>query len=85
MRTGDLVATGTLSGSTRKELGCLLEVTQNGVEPYEMRAMGQENIKLKRTFLEDGDTITFTAQARGKEGVGNVGFGSCKGKVIVSK
>lgn len=84
MRTGDLIATGTLSGSTRNELGCLLEVTKNGADPYEMRATGQENVKLSRTFLEDGDTITFTAQARGKEGVGNVGFGCCKGKIIAS-
>lgn len=34
MRTGDLIGTGTLSGTMDQELGCLLEATLYGKKPY---------------------------------------------------
>ncbi|KAH6710874.1 fumarylacetoacetase [Leptodontidium sp. MPI-SDFR-AT-0119] len=79
MRPGDLIATGTLSGPNRRELGCLLEATQNGVDPYEMEAQSPGKQNISRTFLEDGDIIKFRAQAQGKNGLKRVGFGACRG------
>jgi fumarylacetoacetase len=84
MRPGDLIATGTLSGPTRGELGCLLEATRNGIDPYEMKAQFSGKQNISRAFLEDGDTIEFKAQVQGKSGLGHVGFGACKGKIVAS-
>ena len=82
LQPADLLATGTLSGPTREEEGCLLELSRHGVNPYEMAAVGSSKSKLCRTFLEDGDVIEFTAQLRASDGLGNVGFGLCQGKVL---
>lgn len=80
LRTGDLLATGTLSGPTRAELGCLLELTWDGTR----RVVEGSS---RQGFLEDGDVVSFTARAGG--GVkgnekGRVGFGVCKGWVVAS-
>ncbi|TVY48704.1 Fumarylacetoacetase, partial [Lachnellula occidentalis] len=75
LRSGDILATGTLSGPTRGELGCFMESTLGGTTPYEMEDKGSSKKKLSRRYIEDGDTITFTAQAQGKDGLGKVGFG----------
>ncbi|MFQ5733860.1 MAG: fumarylacetoacetase, partial [Planctomycetaceae bacterium] len=48
MRTGDLLASGTISGPERDSRGCLLELTWRGSEPLELP--GGES----RTFLHDG-------------------------------
>lgn len=82
MRTGDLIATGTLSGPRPSEYGCLLEVTRDGVESAEF--VGSNNQTLKRTFLEDGDNVIFSAHLPGKGGLGAVGFGSCEGRIVAS-
>ncbi|REE96462.1 fumarylacetoacetase [Thermomonospora umbrina] len=57
LRTGDLFASGTVSGPDPAQRGCLLELTWNGEDPLHL-ADGTH-----RTFLEDGDTITLRAQA----------------------
>jgi fumarylacetoacetase len=75
MRTGDLIATGTLSGSSHRELGSLLEASRNGILPYEMETTGPEKQKISRLFLEDGDIVEFKA----------LGFGTCRGKIMPSK
>ncbi|MEU5990877.1 fumarylacetoacetase [Spirillospora sp. NPDC047418] len=62
LRTGDLFASGTVSGPERGQRGCLLELSWNGQEPLELPD-GTE-----RTFLEDGDTVTIRAQAPGAAG-----------------
>jgi fumarylacetoacetase len=62
LRTGDLYASGTVSGPARDERGSLLELTWNGAEPLELPDGST------RTFLEDGDTVTITASV---PGVGN--------------
>jgi fumarylacetoacetase len=51
LRTGDLLATGTISGPERESSGSLIELTWNGEEPVELPG-GQT-----RTFLEDGDEV----------------------------
>ncbi len=84
LRTGDLIATGTVSGKPLRERGCLLEITQNGTVSYEIEAASGAEKKTKRVFLEDGDAVEFTAQARNTDGLGNVGFGACRGQVLAA-
>jgi fumarylacetoacetase len=79
LRTGDLIATGTLSGPDRENAGCLLEQTRGGTDPYEMVSEDSAVDNVRRAYLEDNDIITFTAQATSTKG--NVGFGSCSGKI----
>lgn len=73
LRTGDLFASGTVSGARREERGSFLELTWNGTEPLELPDG-------KRTFLEDGDEITLTAWAPGPDGI-RVGLGEVTGRI----
>jgi len=73
--TGDLFASGTVSGKTREEAGCLLERAWRGEEPIELPT-GE-----KRSFIEDGDEIIIKAYCE-KEGMRRIGFGECTGIII---
>lgn len=84
LRTGDLIATGTLSGPSREETGCLLEATRGGSELIEFSCIDGSGASLRRTYLEDGDSIEYTAQARAADGRGNVGFGVLEGTVLAA-
>src|SRR5262249_6328600 len=74
LRTGDLLATGTISGPEEGSEGCLLEM-KHRTGP--VRLPNGET----RTFLEDGDRVTFRAYAA-REGLPRIGFGECTGRVI---
>lgn len=78
LRAGDLIASGTLSGPTAEEYGSLLELTANGQRPFTL-PNGE-----KRTFLEDGDEVTFTATCR-REGFRNIGFGEARGRIMPAR
>jgi fumarylacetoacetase len=73
LRTGDLYASGTVSGSQRDQVGSFLELTWGGAEPV---TVGGES----RTFLEDGDTVTLTATAPGPDGT-TIALGEVTGTV----
>lgn len=73
-RVGDLMGSGTISGSTPDSLGSLLEKTRNGAQPFAL--YGGE----RRTFLEDGDEVILRASCRGAGYL--VGFGACAGRVV---
>jgi fumarylacetoacetase len=75
MQTGDLFATGTISGSEKSASGCLLEITANGSEPIQL-ANGET-----RTFIEDGDTIIISGFCA-KAGLPRIGFGSLSNTVL---
>jgi fumarylacetoacetase len=60
VRTGDLMASGTISGRTRGSEGSLIELTRNGGEPIRL-GDGSE-----RTFLEDGDEIVLRGDPLGE-------------------
>jgi fumarylacetoacetase len=75
VRTGDLYASGTVSGPGRDQLGCLLELTSNGAEPIVL-ADGSS-----RAFLEDGDEVVIGATAPGPDGE-VISFGEVRGRVI---
>jgi fumarylacetoacetase len=72
-RTGDLFASGTVSGPDRDQRGAFIELTWGGAEPITVGGS-------PRTFLEDGDTIAITATAPGAAG-GRIGFGEVTGVV----
>jgi len=74
LRTGDLYASGTVSGASREERGSLLELSWNGTEPLTL-ADGST-----RSFLPDGDEVTISASAPGPGG-GRIGFGEVTGRV----
>jgi fumarylacetoacetase len=57
VRTGDLFASGTISGPDPFTAGSILELSENGQR--EIR-LGNGSV---RTFLQDGDTVTITATA----------------------
>jgi fumarylacetoacetase len=60
IRTGDLMASGTISGPERGSEGSLIELTWNGQEPLQL-ADGSE-----RTFLEDGDEVVLRGDPLGQ-------------------
>ncbi|GAA1260047.1 hypothetical protein GCM10009677_09010 [Sphaerisporangium rubeum] len=74
LRTGDLFASGTVSGPDAGQRGSFIEMTWNGAEPLKL-ADGRT-----RTFLEDGDTVTVTATAPGPDGT-RIALGEVSGTV----
>jgi fumarylacetoacetase len=74
LRPGDLIGTGTISGSTPDSYGSMLELSWRGSKPLQL----DENIT--RKFIEDGDTITMTGFYQG-DGF-KIGFGECTGTII---
>lgn len=74
VRTGDLMASGTISGSTPDSYGSLLELSWNGEKPLSLSS-GET-----RTFLQDGDTLTLTGYCQG-DGY-RIGFGQARGKIL---
>ena len=74
LRTGDLFASGTVSGPGAGERGCLLELTWDGTRPVTL-ADGST-----RDYLADGDVVRISATAPGTDGV-MIGFGTVEGTV----
>ncbi len=69
LRTGDLLATGTISGPEPSARGSLIELTWNGAEPLTL-ADGS-----RRTFLEDGDEVVLRGRGPG------VDLGEVRGRI----
>jgi fumarylacetoacetase len=70
LRTGDLFASGTVSGAERDQRGSFLELSWAGTEPF-----GDGH-----TFLEDGDTVTIRGTAPGTGG-GRIALGEVTGTI----
>ena len=75
LQTGDLIATGTISGKERSERGSMLELSWRGTEPIEL-----PNSETRR-FLEDGDEIIMKGYCE-REGFRRIGFGECRGRIL---
>lgn len=75
LRSGDLLASGTVSGAHPGSQGCLLEMTQRGSQPIELPT-GE-----KRSFLEEGDAVILRGYCE-KPGFARIGFGECRGAVL---
>jgi fumarylacetoacetase len=75
LRTGDLYASGTVSGPEPGQRGCLLELSWGGAEPLTLPDGGT------RAWLEDSDELLITATATGPEGT-RIGLGDAHGQVM---
>jgi fumarylacetoacetase len=73
IRTGDLFASGTISGAEPGTEGSLIELTWNGERPLRL-ADGSE-----RTFLEDGDEVVLLGRA------GALELGEVRGRIVASR
>ncbi|RDW85617.1 hypothetical protein BP5796_03942 [Coleophoma crateriformis] len=76
LNTGDLLATGTVSGTTAESHGCLMEMAASGG----VQVSSGKGESLKKMWLEDGDIVRLV----GKAGPG-VGFGDCKGEIVAAQ
>jgi fumarylacetoacetase len=74
LNTGDLLASGTISGSESGTYGSLFELTENGKKTIQLSA------NQTRTFLEDNDIVIMRGWAE-KNGI-KVGFGEVRVKVL---
>ncbi|MCH2214087.1 MAG: fumarylacetoacetase [Flavobacteriales bacterium] len=74
VRCGDMMASGTISGSDPSSYGSMLEITWRGTKPVSMPD-GTE-----RKFINDGDSVIMRGHCK-KSGV-RVGFGEVKTKVL---
>lgn len=75
LRTGDLFATGTISGPDRTQRGSFIELCWNGTQPITL-ADGSERI-----MLADGDVVTLRASAPGVH-ANRIGWGELSGAVL---
>jgi fumarylacetoacetase len=75
LQSGDLIASGTISGPGETQRGCMLELTWRGANPVRLPT-GEE-----RRFLEDGDEIIMRAFCEA-EGRPRIGFGECRGTIL---
>jgi len=75
MKPGDLLGSGTISGTSQGSYGSMLELTWRG----------RDEIKLDggdvRKFLKDHDTINLRGFCS-KEGQPRIGFGDCAGQIL---
>jgi fumarylacetoacetase len=74
LRTGDLLASGTVSGPERGSEGSLIELTRAGAEPLDVAGT-------TRTFLEDGDEVVLRAAAAVADGV-TLTLGEAAGRIV---
>ncbi|MEU8242958.1 fumarylacetoacetase [Actinoplanes missouriensis] len=72
LRTGDLFASGTISGGSP---GSLIELSWNGQEPL---TLPDGSV---RAFLEDGDEVVISAVAPGPDG-STISFGEVRGRIV---
>jgi len=75
LRTGDLYASGTVSGPEPGQRGCMMELTWNGSEPLTLPD------GTSRAWLEDSDELVITATAAGP-GCTRVGLGEARGQIM---
>lgn len=77
VKTGDMMASGTISGLEKDSYGSMLELTWRGENPIKLPS-GEE-----RKFLLDGDTLTIKGYCEGNGY--KVGFGEVKGRILPAK
>lgn len=75
LQPGDLLASGTLSGSDPQQAGSLLELTRGGKQSLRL-----ENGEV-RTFLEDGDTVILRGHCE-RAGATRIGLGEARGTIV---
>ncbi|XP_037796007.1 fumarylacetoacetase-like [Penaeus monodon] len=74
VRPGDLMASGTISGSSEDSFGSMLELSWKGSKTIDL------GNGVTRKFLQDGDEVVISGYCQGDSY--KVGFGNCTGKVL---
>lgn len=74
IQPGDLMGSGTISGSEQESFGSMLELSWKGSREV---SIGNGEV---RKFLKDGDDVVMTGYAQGNGY--RVGFGECTGTVL---
>lgn len=74
VEVGDMLGSGTISGTEPGSRGSLVELSWGGKEPVGLGGVGT------RSFIEDNDTIIMRGASRGDGYL--IGFGECVGKVL---
>jgi fumarylacetoacetase len=77
INTGDLYASGTISGPTEDSFGSMLELSWGGKRTVKL------NNGVERKFILDNDTIIMKAFSE-KDGL-RIGFGECVTKILPAK
>lgn len=84
LSSGDLLASGTISGVAPDARGCLLELTWAGRDASG-KPLPRKPIQLPsgeaRTFLQDGDEVIMRGFAEAP-GARRIGLGECRGKIL---
>ena len=75
LRTGDLYASGTVSGAVVDQRGSFLELSWGGREPLQVDGLGEV------TFLEDGDVVTIRGESPGPDGT-TIRLGEVTGRIL---
>lgn len=75
LQSGDLLASGTVSGQGAGARGCMLELTWRGQNPVRLPT-GED-----RRFLQDGDEVIMRGRCE-KAGHPRIGFGECRGTIL---
>lgn len=77
INSGDMMASGTISGPEEGQYGSMLEISWKGTKPFKM------NDGSERKFILDGDTVTMKGYSD-KNGI-RIGFGKVETKVLPTK
>ncbi|MFC5910172.1 fumarylacetoacetase [Streptacidiphilus monticola] len=77
LRTGDLYASGTVSGWGPDERGSLIELSWNGQQPLQLPDG-------ERSFLQDGDLVEISASAPGPDGT-RISLGAVTGRITPAR
>jgi fumarylacetoacetase len=75
LQPGDLLGSGTLSGTAPDSFGSMMELTQAGKNPLALP--GGES----RAFLEDGDEVIERGRCK-RDGYATIGFGAAAGRIV---
>jgi len=74
MNPGDLLGSGTISGTNPDSYGSMLELTWRGAHSIKLSDGGE------RKFLQDGDAVNLRGHCQG-DGY-RIGFGDCSGQIL---
>lgn len=74
VNSGDMMGSGTISGSSPESYGSMLELTWSGKNPIKM------NDNSERKFINDNDTVILTGYCENNEV--RIGFGEVRSKLL---
>lgn len=83
MRPGDLLGSGTISGTTPSSYGSMLELSWRGSKDVVLsNSVNADGSPVIRKFLQNGDNVIITGYAESSDGSHRVGFGNCSGRLL---